>query len=133
MANMNVTNVDMGNVILSNARFEDGLLTLAGATTVKSGTILARDSVSRKFVLFVAGGTTNENGIPKAILTYEVVSTGAGDVSIRAGVEGHFRKERLVIAADGNDTNVTAAVRDQLRDYGMTTFNVKELSQLDNQ
>lgn len=133
MPNLVITNVDTGNVILANARFEDGPLTFAGAGTVKSGTILARDSATNKFVPFVVGGATNGNGIPKAVLTYDVTATGAGDITIRAAVEGHFRKERLVIAADGNDTNVTAAVRDQLRDYGLVAFNVKELSQLDNQ
>lgn len=133
MPNMTPTNIDTGSVILSDARFEDGPLTLAGAVTVKAGTILARDSVSNKFVLFVKGGATNGNGIPKAIITYEIVSTGAGDVAIRAGVYGSYRKARLVIAADGNDTNVDAAVLDQLRDYGLRVASVKELGVLDNQ
>lgn len=118
---------------MSNTQFEDGLLTLAGAVTVKEGTILARDSVSGKFVLFVKGGATNENGIPKAILTYSVTSTGAGDVAIRPGIEGQYRKERLVIHADGNSTNVDAVVTDQLRDYGLTPISVRELGSYDNQ
>lgn len=133
MANITIENVDTGNPILSNTQFDDGLLTLAGAVTVKAGTILARDSVSGKFVLFVKGGTTNENGIPKAIMTYEITSTGAGDVAIRPGIEGQYRKERLVIHADGNATNVDAAVIDQLRDYGLTPISVRELGSLDNQ
>lgn len=133
MANINITPVDTGNVILENCRFDDGLLTFAGAATAKAGTILARDSVSKKFVLFVKGGVTNENGIPKAVLTYDVTATGAGDVSIRAAVEGNLRKERLVIHADGNATNVDAVVLDQLRDYGLTALSVKELGILDNQ
>lgn len=131
--NMTVTNCDTGNVILGNTQFEDGLLTLAGATTVKAGTILARDTTTGKYVLFVKGGTTNGNGVPKAVMTYEVTVTGAGDKSIRPAIEGQFRKERLVIAADGNATNVDATVTDALRDYGLVAISVKELGAYDNQ
>jgi hypothetical protein len=131
--NMTVTNCDTGNVILGNTQFEDGLLTLAGATTVKAGTILARDTTTGKYVLFVKGGTTNGNGVPKAVMTYEVTVTGAGDKSIRPAIEGQFRKERLVIAADGNATNIDATVTDALRDYGLVAISVKELGAYDNQ
>ena len=131
--NMTVTNCDTGNVILSNTQFDDGLLTFTGAGTVKSGTLLARDSVSGKFVPFVKGGTTNGNGVVKAIMTYDVTATGAGDKSIRPAIAGEFRKERLIIAADGNATNVDAAVLDAMRDYGLVAISVKQLAAYDNQ
>ncbi len=130
---MTVTNINLRNPILSDAEFRDELLTLAGADVIAPGTILARDSVSQKLVLFVKGGSTNQNGIPKAILTYQVTSTGAGDVPIRAGVSGKFRKEKLVIDADGTGANVDAAVLDQLRDYSLVPINVTELNIVDNQ
>lgn len=130
---MTVTNINLRNPILSDAEFRDELLTLAGADVIAPGTILARDSVSQKLVLFVKGGSTNQNGIPKAILTYQVTSTGAGDVPIRAGVSGKFRKEKLIIDADGTGANVDAAVLDQLRDYSLVPINVTELNIVDNQ
>ena len=130
---MTATNCDTGNVILSNTQFDDGLLTFTGAGTVKSGTLLARDSVSGKFVPFVKGGTTNGNGVVKAIMTYDVTATGAGDKSIRPAIAGEFRKERLIIAADGNATNVDAAVLDAMRDYGLVAISVKQLAAYDNQ
>ena len=130
---MTVTNCDTGNVILSNTQFDDGLLTFTGAGTVKSGTLLARDSVSGKFVPFVKGGTTNGNGIVKAIMTYDVTAAGAEDTSIRPAIAGEFRKERLIIAADGNATNVDAAVLDAMRDYGLVAISVKQLAAYDNQ
>jgi len=133
MANLTITNVDIGNVILQDADFRDELLTFGGAATVLEGTILARDSVSGKLVPFVKGGVTNENGIPKAIVTYDVVAAGAGDVAIRAGVAGKYRKERLVIDADGDASNVDDVVIDQLRDYGLVAIDVQELGILDNQ
>ena len=135
MADPIITNVDTGHVIHSEAHFRDELLTLAGADTIASGTILARDSVSLKLVLFVKGGSTNENGIPKAVYTQidDLVVTGAGDSAIRAMVEGFVRKERLIIDADGDGSAVDNAVLDQLRDFGITAVNTTELGQLDNQ
>lgn len=133
MSNIAIQNNDLGNVILEDVRFEDGLLTFGGAGTIVAGTILARDSVSLLYVPFVKGGVVNENGIPKAVLTYDVTATGAGDVPMRALVNGRVRKERLIIDADGDGSNVDAAVLDQLRDYSITALSVKDLSVLDNQ
>lgn len=130
---MTVTNITNRHPVLADAEFRDSVLTLAGADSIAAGTILARDSVSLKFVLFVKGGSTNQNGIPKAILTYPVTSTGAGDVPVRVAVSGKFRKERLIIDADGTGANVDAAVLDQLRDYGLVPVDVTELNIVDNQ
>jgi len=123
---------NLGSAILEDAEFRDDLLTFTGADTYVDGTILARDSVSLKLIAYVKGGATNENGIPKAILTYDVVATGAGDIAIRAGIHGKFRKERLVIDADGDASNVTNDVIDELRDYGLIAIDVNELNVQDN-
>ena len=133
MANLTVENIDNGSVFIEQGQFEDGLLTFGGAGTVVEGTILAVDSVSLKYVPFVKGGTTNENGIPKAVLTYDVTAAGAGDETIRAGIEGNVRIDKLIIDADGDGSNVDKAVLDQLRDYGITPRTVTELNILDNQ
>lgn len=131
--NMTVTNCDTGTVILGNTQFEDALLTFTAAGTIKQGTILARDSVSNNYVVFVKGGATNGNGIPKAVLTYDVGATAAGNKPFRPAIAGEFRKERLIIAADGNATNVDATVTDAMRDYGLVAISVKELGAYDNQ
>jgi len=133
MSNLTITNLDTGNVIVKSGVFEDNLLTFVGVATIKAGTILARDSVSLKLVPFVKGGVTNENGIPKAVITYAVTSTGAGDIAVRALIAGVVNKSRLVIDADGDATNVDAKVRDQLRDYDIDVVDVTELNELDNQ
>lgn len=133
MANIEITNCDIGSVELEGGQFRDDTLTFAGADTLVAGTILARDSVSGKLVPYVKGGSSNENGIPKAVLTYEVTASGAGDVRVRVLVAGRVNKNRLVIHADGDDSNVDAEVLDQLRDYGITALDVAQLSNLDNQ
>jgi len=78
MANVTITNNDIGRVILEEGKFRDDALTFAGAGTVIAGTSLARDSVSLKLVPYVIGGGTNQNGIPKAILTYDVTEARRG-------------------------------------------------------
>lgn len=130
---LTVTNIDSGSVFIGAARFQDDVLTLAGADTIAPGTILARDSSTGKLVLYVKGGTTNENGIPKAVLTYQVVSTGAGDSQVRVGITGEVNKERLVIDADGDASNVDDVVKDLLRNYGIVATEVTQLADLDNQ
>jgi hypothetical protein len=108
-----------------NERFAPETLTVTAPVTLLKGTILARDSVSLKAVTFVKGGSTNQNGIPKLILPHDltVAGSGATDVKIRALIAADVVRDKLVIAADGNASNVDAAVMDQLRDYG---FNVLE-------
>lgn len=133
MANLVITNLDQGSVILQEVEARDELLTFAGAGTIIEGTILARDSVSKNLVPFVKGGTTNQNGIPKAVISYEVTATGAGDEAIRALVSGKVRAQRLVIDADGDASNVDDAVIDQLRDFSIISIDVSELNILDNQ
>ena len=133
MANIAIENVGLGSVILQNGQFRDDLLTFAGAATVIEGTILARDSVSLKLVPYVKGGVANENGIPKAILTYDVTAAGAGDEAVRDMVSGSVRAERLVIDADGDASNIDAAVLDQLRAYSLVSIDVQELNIQDNQ
>lgn len=133
MPNVTITNLDLGSVILEGGQFRDELLTFTGVATVLAGTILARDSVSGKLVPYVIGGVANGNGIPKAILTYAVTSTGAGDVPIRDMVSGSVRKSRLVVNADGDDSNITAAILDSLRLYSLVAIDSSELNILDNQ
>lgn len=132
MPNLTVTNNDLGSVILKDAEFRDELLIFAGAGTVVEGTILARVTASGKLTPFVIGGAGGAE-IPKAILTYGVTAAGAGDESIRAGVSGSYRKERLVVDADGDGSNITNAILDQLREYGLVPIDVEELATLDNQ
>jgi len=128
-----ITNVNLGSFPIKNAAYQDDILTLAGADTIAKGTILARDSVSLNLVLYVKGGSTNENGIPKAILTSELVVTGADDFPVRVCIAGEVDKGLLIIDADGDDSNIDAAVRDELRDYGIVPLDVAELNFQDNQ
>jgi VCBS repeat-containing protein len=82
-----------------------------------------------KLGLSVETITANENGIPKALLSYELAGAN-GDNAVRALVGGEVRDDKLVIA-DGS--SVTNTIRDQLRDYGIIPVAVDELNIQDNQ
>ena len=134
MADPIITNNDLGSVSLSvDATQNAVLITFTGADTYVEGTIMAVDSVSSKWVAFVKGGSTNENGIAKGVLLYDVVAAGAGDVSADIMISGQVKTERLVIDADGDASNVDQAVKDGLRDYKIVSIDTLQLAGLDNQ
>lgn len=132
MANPTKTTIQQETCQLSECELADGVVTFGGADDFAEGTILARDSVSLKYVLFVKGGSTNQNGIPKAVLAHRLVNTGAGDLPARVIVKGKVKKQKLVIDADGTDANIDGAVIDQLQDYGVTAVSVTQLARTDN-
>lgn len=133
MPNPTITNLDYAPLVFSDAETSGEELTFGGAGTVVEGTILARDSVSLKLVPYVIGGSTNENGIPKAVAVSDVTATGAGDVAMTALVGGKLNFNKLVVDADGDNSNITDAILDQLRDYGLVTRSATELLVQDNQ
>jgi hypothetical protein len=132
MANPTITNLDTGSVALDESRFEDGLLTLAAADNIAAGTILALDSSTLKWVLYVKGGSTNDNGTPRGVLTYAASSTAASDIFVRVLVAGVVNQDRLIIDADGDGSNVDASVRAALRDKDIVCQTVAQLGQVDN-
>lgn len=85
-----------------------------------------------KLVPYAIGGAAG-TGNPMAVLTYEVSKTGSGDLAVRPLVDGEVDATRLVVDADGDASNVTAAIIDQLRSAGIVATDVQQLSKLDNQ
>jgi hypothetical protein len=128
MSNSTTQTIDLCNVAIEQSVCEDELLTLGGAATVKAGTILARDSSTGKLVIFVKGGSTNGNGVPKAVMTYETSADGAGDIPVRPLISGRVNRDRLVIHADGDDSNVDGAVADGLRAASIVPSHVSQLA-----
>ena len=128
-----VTNSDTRGAVIFDALYQKDQTLTPTATTYLPYTILARDSVSGKLVPFVKGGTTNENGIPKALLPYELVSAGTDDLKVNTLIGGRVNKDKLVIDADGDASNIDAVVLEQLRDYGIIGEPVTQNTILDNQ
>ena len=84
-----------------------------------------------KLVVFAIAGLGGAQ-FAVALVTYDVVAAGAGDEAIRAFVGGEVKKERLIIDADGDGSNITAAILDQLRDYSIIPIDAFELGRADN-
>src|SRR6187455_2840287 len=114
MAVVTKTTNDNGGVIAPGFKEQTRpeLITFGGGATLLAGTILARDTSTQKMVVYVKGGVANGNGVPDVVLLYPVTAAGAGDVMSDVLISGGVRKERLVINADGNDTNIDGIVID---------------------
>lgn len=85
-----------------------------------------------KLVVFAKAGSRGDQ-VPVAVLAHAITKGGAGTEPVRVLVAGTVNKKRLVIDADGDDSNVDAAVMDQLREVGIVPIDVQQTAVLDNQ
>jgi hypothetical protein len=113
-----MTTTTLSKVILSNLEPRDETLT-ATIKTYPVGTLLARDTSTLKLVPFVKGGSTNGNGIINSVLSAELVASAAQDYNVSTMIAGQVDKNLLIIDADGNASNVDAAIVDELAKMGI--------------
>jgi hypothetical protein len=113
-----MTTTTLSKVILSNLEPRDETLT-AAIKTYPVGTLLARDTATKKLVPYVKGGTTNGNGIINSVLTAELVASASQDYNVSVMIAGQVDKDLLIIDADGNASNVDAAIVDELAKMGI--------------
>lgn len=131
MANMTITNNDLGGVVLELVGSADGTLQNADAddpVTFVEGTILARHSSDGKYYPFDPAGSNGLNAA-KAVLTYDVTIAANATAAVTVLTAGKVNQRRLVIHGG---TTITAAHLDQLRDYAITPVDTKQLGQIDN-
>ena len=133
MADPVITNNDVGQIAITAGDFEHQTpWTAGGADVLAAGTIMARLTATGKWGIYDPGGAGGLE-IAKGVLTYEATATGAGDVPVAVLVRGTVNQDRLIIDADGDGSNVTEAVVDDLRSNGILAKPVSQLAQLDNQ
>lgn len=89
---------------------------------------------------FVPFKSDNVDGseIPKAILNYEKIATGAGSLDIRPCIAGEVLNSQLVFEKTGDDMDTvpagqTETVRELLRKHGIILRVGQTLDELDNQ
>lgn len=104
-------------------------VTFGGTATYVYGTIYARATDTGTLIPYVKGGSTNGNGVPVAIqLDASINRTGAGTVTgVLVLTAGKVRRDKLVILADGNATNIDAVVMSLLQSQ-----NISAVSALDH-
>lgn len=132
MSNITITNCDIGQIEVQDGKFLDETLVFGAGGTVKAGTLLGRVEASSKLAPF-APGASDGSEEPLAVLTYDVTAAGAGDVPVRVLGAGVVNAQRLIIAADGDGSNITPAILDKLRSYGIIALPVDQLAAFDNQ
>lgn len=113
-----MTTTTLSKVILSNLEPRAETLT-ATVKTYPVGTLLARDTSTLKLVPYVKGGTTNGNGIINSVLSAELVASASQDYNVSVMIAGQVDKDLLIIDADGNASNVDAAIVDELAKMGI--------------
>jgi hypothetical protein len=132
MADPTITNVDVGQIAIATSDFEHHLWTALAADTLVAGTILARLTSTGKWQIYAPAGSLGLE-IARGVLTYDVSATAGGDVPVSVLVRGTVNQTRLIIDADGDDSNVDEAVIDDLNDHGILAKPVLQIAQLDNQ
>ncbi|HET7539997.1 MAG TPA: head decoration protein [Polyangiaceae bacterium] len=115
MPNPTSTSIDQGFIGLGDNSFKDELVKFAGAATLLAGTIMARAVSDSTLIPYVIGGSSDGNGVPCAVIAEPLTATGAGNLPFRAIISGSVNRNRLVVNADGNGSNITKAIEDQLR------------------
>ena len=136
MPNIETTRNDPTRFPLANVIYDKKTFTVVSGQTYLEGTLLARDTSTNKYVVFVKGGSTNGNGVPAAVLASEVVATASGDRTEDLALSGRVRKSKLVIHADkalaDPSVNIDEAVMTQLRDMMIVALPVSNLMLQDN-
>lgn len=108
------------------------ILTDGSANFAAGDTFTLTVAADGKLVPFASDGVGGAQ-IPCAVLTYDAEKASSGNLPVRVLVGGQVKKERLVIDADGDDSNVNTTVIEQLREVGIVAISVTELAGLDNQ
>lgn len=129
MSNLEIVNQDTSVVPIGDNEYKTATFTAVGANTYPAGTVLARNSSTDKWEVYVDAGA-NGTGIAKSVLQQELITTGAGDVGYRIMEKGRVDQNKLSIFGGGG---VTEAMIDSLRDYGILCEPVEETGRLDNQ
>jgi hypothetical protein len=130
VANITITNIDTGSVVLEKVGEAEGLLknAVASEVTFLAGTILARDISDGMFYPYADAGLDGLDAA-KFVLPYEVTLAASATGTVTVLTAGKVNQSRLVIH---DETPITAAHLDMLRDFGITPVVVEQLSQYDN-
>lgn len=129
MSNITITENDNGSVALHVTAQEDGVVT--ASTDLLEGTLMARHATSGVFLPYATSGADGVDEV-KGVLTYFIDVPGGGNHPVTVMTGGKVNKNRLVIHADGDDSNITPAILDELRDYGIEVDDVSQLGGFDN-
>lgn len=130
MANIQITDIDIGSPVLEKWGEVDAVLENAAGTeeTFRAGTILARNTTDGNLYPYADEGTEGLD-VPAFVLTYDVTIAAGETAGIMALSAGKVNASRLIIH-DG--TEVAAAHLDGLRSHTIVPVDVTQLGMTDN-
>jgi hypothetical protein len=108
-----LVNDDPG-LLLGNNLDQVDTFTATGSATYLRGTILGRKTADLKLFVY-DDGAIDGTEVPVGILHNDLVTTGAGDVTIRMGISGMYREEQVTVYDGGVPRVVDVAEKDLLR------------------
>lgn len=102
--------------------FEQGTISVPAGQTIKAGVILKRSGNA----FAVCDGTDGE--VPLAVMPFDLTNDGtaSANMGFRALTGGEVRKELLTL----NNTAISKAQADALRDYGIIVVEVTDVSRV---
>ncbi len=109
-------------------------VTATPSTTWDTGDVITMTPAAQSGQPLVAYVIAGHSGAqtPVAVLQYEIVVTGAGTEYPRVIEGGEVNFTRLVVDADGDNSNITGAIRDLLKSNGIFAVPVQQLAHVDN-
>lgn len=132
MANIAGLNIDNTSLIIEARSYRDVTFTFAGADTFAEGTIIAFNTSTKKYVIYVAAGI-NGTDTPVSVLTDEITATGAGDQPLRMLQDGIVRADLLIVDADLPTVGTTdQTLLQSLQNNNIGTVFSDDRSQFDN-
>jgi hypothetical protein len=131
VANLTITNNDLGSVVLELWGTVDGILENAALTTqvFVAGTLLALHATDGHLYPYDPGETSEDLEVPKYVLTYDVTLAASTDTPVTVMAAGKVNQSRLVIH-DG--TPITAPILDRLLNRPIIPVDAKQLAKIDN-
>jgi hypothetical protein len=129
---MTVVNHDLNDGRIADGVFEDQTFYSAGADTYLDNTLVALDTSTLNLVPYVKGGSTNGNGVVYGVMTKGITVGATSSTPIRVMVGGRMVKDKVVIHADGDASNIDNAVKILCHDKGLALVDSLNLHTADN-
>ncbi len=132
MANPEIVNYDSMDGVRAVEASEQSVLTSAGADTVARLTILGRITADEKYAFYNVANSPAGTNIPVAVSLSEVVADGAGDDPVGVMLAGRVDAAKLIIDGSAAGVDITEAIKDSLRTFGIIVEDYTETAGLDN-
>jgi len=131
MANISITNYDTSLGIRSE-HTEQAVIAGQGTDNFIRGTILGRITSGGKYYPYNTGNSPSGTNVPVAILLNEVDTTVSVDSPCGVMLTGEIDEDKCMIDGGTIGANITEAIKDTLRTYGIIVKSKTEIGVIDN-